>query len=86
MPSFYTLETRHVNIGDKESTVRLERQYWLMIAHVALLLKVTPEKLMNRILAIQPTNFKNRTAWVRLWISSKMHALLKESAGDLSKR
>ena len=77
----YQLIRRHVTINGKESTIALERLFWMVVDETAKGHAQKPRAYIDHVLAHIPADYcGSKTGWVRFFVAGKMVLQLDQIA------
>lgn len=82
----YDLVRRHVAVNGKDTTVQLERLYWIAIDTLAKRENQPSGKLLQRFISLKPAEYNSCAGWIRYCATYRiLHGLINDKKAAAQK-
>jgi predicted DNA-binding ribbon-helix-helix protein len=72
----YEFEKRAVKINKKDTSISMERIYWVILERLAKTERVSWRELTRRLFFDQPSEYKSRAGWLRAYVAGYAYVFL----------
>lgn len=82
----FEIEQRNITIDGNQTTLRLERFYWIVLEEVAKHSEITWQKQCVKILKRKPPSYRSRAGFLRVWSSLLIYQRRQKAFEQLEKQ